>query len=208
MVGDVNLREGVWYESIFSAFITSNPYFTPLGFRVSQRTIELKIYRTTKVSLLIDLLDKAALNVVDDPYLYYLATFKEETGGIPQSEISFLNGIPVLKKAYGYILMKKRGLVKHENTYHASFEIEEIVENPLIPEILEPYSRCRVFLIEMIIYASKIKAMRETLDSDLLNKLKRQVEDSYKIVEKTCFNEKDLKLANELKEMVARWLKR
>jgi hypothetical protein len=209
MVEFLKIREKVWYEGIVSVLAGEQPYFTPLGFQLVNGVVKLKVYSSAKTSSLLTTHPEAVLNITDDPYLFFLSTFKEHTGGIPKDEVEFINGYPVLRKAYGYVMMKRRKFSPQGEVLLFDYNIEKIMDNPLHRGNIEPYSRCRAFLIEMIIYASKIRdvSIKEGA-GDLLNRFEKSLDYSYEIVIKTCMDQAELGIANKLKEMVSGWLRK
>lgn len=205
----MKIRENIWYEAIISAMADEKPYFTPLGFRVVNNVVKLRVYSSAKTSSLLAMNSEVVLNITDDPFLYFLSTFKEETGGIPKEEVGFIEGLPVLLKAYGYVIMRKKKVSQQERVVLFEYDIEKIIDNPSFYTSIEPYSRCRTFLIEMIIYASKIRDVSILPGTgDLLNSFKKSFDYSYEIVEKTCMGQAEIWLANRLKEMVSDWLRK
>ncbi len=205
----MRIRENMWYEAIVSVLADGQPYFTPLGFQIYGNAVKLKVYISARISSLLTTYPNAVLNITDDPHLYFLSTFKEETGGIPKEEVGFIDGLPVLRSAYGYIIARRSKILPQEEVFLFEYRVEKVIENPAYYSSLEPYSRCRAFLIEMIIYASKIREVSSKPErEELQERFEKFFDYSHEVVWKTCMDEAELKLASKLKEMVSGWARK
>lgn len=149
------VRDDVLYEGIVSFKTHDGYYATPMGFRVRNYSVYLKVYHGTQTYSYLSSIPRIVLNVVEDPYVYLHLAFKKETNGLAKVRfIEIDDNTPIIDgaKAYAVLLLKSisRGSV---------YDIFEYFFNGFIyrDHVDEPFSRCRSLAIEALIYLTKIK---------------------------------------------------
>jgi hypothetical protein len=202
------IREGILYEAIISLLDDlGKPYATPSGFWKSNGRILVKFYKGFKTHELLVTVKNPVLNIVRDPLLYYRTAFKAESSGLTPEDyvVDEVNGRVFLRNAEAYLLLDLIRTVDYGKYSLFEYDLREIRVNPHIHLVLEPYSRCYSSLIEMIIYATKIRA-RSQLSTTELETALRSIEYSYNVAVKTCMDSAYMDLANTIRKVVEDWL--
>lgn len=156
----IELREGLLYEGIVSFNANGAPYATPLGFRLlSAREILIELYKGSATSELLPRAERVVINIIREPRIYAATALKDIYAGIYEAifEENEKWGVPVIRGAEAYILMKLSAVEDTGHKLLLRFELQDIERGsgPIIP-----YSRCHTALIESIIYATKVRALR------------------------------------------------
>lgn len=160
VAGPIELKDSLLYEGIATFRTEGAPYATPLGFRpLSQREILMELYKGSVTSELLPRAGKAVINVIREPRVYAATALKDICASTYEVvyEENEKWSMPVIKGAEAYILVKLSAIEDIGNKLLLRFEIQDTERGngPIIP-----YSRCHTALIESIIYATKVRALR------------------------------------------------
>lgn len=201
------IKEGVVYEAIVTLLAGSEPYATPVGFWRLGDEVLIKLYKGSRTHSLLKTVENPVLNVTRDPFLFYRTAFKSESNGLTREDfiIDEEKRVAYLRNAEAYILLKLIGVVEYEHYGLFKYGILEAREGAV--RCVEPYTRCYSSLIEMIVYATKVKAWRDLAGEELEAAL-RSIEDSFRVVSKTCRSRDYLVLAENIRRLVENWLRR
>jgi len=201
---DLLLKDGILYEAVLSArSLSGDPYVAPVGFVKRGNLVEIRAYKNGELSRIISSCNRVALNIAYEPGVFIKTALKREWlyKFNTYEELSLIDDIPLLKKSLGYVILDKVDLEDRGEFFVARYSIREIKVNE--KAALEPYTRCYSSLIEFLIYATKIKHIRDPgIRSDYAGKADKVFE----VISKTC-NEVYMAIAGELRVLVAKWLR-
>jgi hypothetical protein len=207
-VFSVNLiiREGVHYEALLTTTYRGSLYVAPVGFSKKGGKVYIKVYKGGTLEDVVKSVEDVVLLLTFKPELYTAYSLKEEFKKLKEAIDRLLASSepPRLPEVLGYVKLR-RVSVSDEGAYYL------IVYEPLHSElndeaIVEPYTRCYPSIIEMLIYATKIVALMQTLSPNELRELLKRVEVAFEISRKTC-SEEYVNLASEVYNSVMKWAK-
>lgn len=201
----VVIKRGIVYEAIISMLDQGHPYATPVGFQINDDKLVVRFYKGYRTHELLEKTLNPVLNITRDPAVFFKAAFKAETGGLSLEDfiVDEVRGLVYLKNAEAHLVLKLKDIEDHEDYSLFRYEVLEERVNQL--ETLEPYTRCYSSLIELIIYASKVKAWRNLTSSERTEVL-RGVESSTTTALKTCRDSSYMNLLRDLRELIESWL--
>jgi len=200
----VVLRDRVIYEAIVSILDNTSPYATPVGFWKNNGRIWIKFYKGYRTHELLSRENEPVINITRDPLVFFKTAFKPETGGLEPGDYIVDGKSVFLRNAEAYIRLRLAEIVDYSDYSLFGYEILETRLNRSIESLIEPYSRCHSSLIEMIIYATKIKAWQKLTREELETALSG-INNSYIVVSKTCRDSMYLDLARKIMEMIESW---
>lgn len=191
----MNLRDGVLYEGVLSVLYKGAIYAAPVGFRKSGKFIAMKIYKGGQLERVVKELDEVIINVTHDPTSLMIFAFKGLMRNNESMNTYFriIDNRPVLINGYGFLVLRKTGIVDQGDYYQVEYEIRSI--EPLGNDEIEPYTRCYSSMIEIAIYLSKLMALKN--DHTTYMEYAKRIEIARDVVLKTC-NEEYLGILDEI----------
>lgn len=197
------IKNGVLYEAILTAMYTNELYAAPVGFIKRNNEVWIKAYKGSKLSEVVSSCNVVVLNVTHEPELFVKTALKGER--IVQfdasREITVVDGLPLFTRGIYHIVLEKADIVDCGEYIIAKYVIKET--RPSNSAEIEPYSRCYSSLIELLIYATKAKGVKDyEKKSQYANKAERFLE----IISKTC-SEEYIDVAKRLQVLIGRWLR-
>lgn len=201
------IRDGVLYEAILSTLVDESIYLAPIGFTKSEDRIHIRIYKGGLLEEAVLKARKIVLNITYSPVIYAYTSLKTEFNGLNKlRELITHNekhGLPLLSNSIGYIVLERRQILDHGEYYLIEYQVLDKWLNEKI--VLEPYSRCYTALIEILVYATKIKALKDRVDKETLDRYRSIIEYNMEVTRKTC-SIQELLLVEEIKSWVEKWL--
>ncbi|MEZ0394175.1 MAG: DUF447 domain-containing protein [Desulfurococcaceae archaeon] len=197
------IEEGVVYESIASFYdLSGSPRAVPLGFVARGEAIELRIYRGRALESM-EPGKGLVLNMTDDSLLFAEALF-----GLGFARLSFVesrcSGAPRIAEAHAYI--------DAEVAEVGEGEPATVLLRPLCYEWANrpprPYTRANSHLIEVLIYATKVRAFAEAGDERSARAAYERIAQSLEIIEKVSRGSAYWEAARRVAEEARRWLSR
>lgn len=193
------IRDNVLYEAILTACY-NGPYVAPVGFVKRGDTVEIRVYKGGKLLEVVGSCDTIALNVVHEPSTFIMATLKRISPFDPNRDFMYIGELPILAKSIGYLVLSKLNITDYGEYVTAKYTIQEIKVNA--KAVIEPYSRCYGSLIELLIYATKVKGVK---DREAKLRYANKAEELFEVISKTCSGEYT-DIANTLRVLIAKWL--
>jgi hypothetical protein len=207
-VTSVNLviKEGVHYEALLVTTYRGSLYVAPVGFSRGGSRVYIRVYKGGTLEDVVKSVEDVVLLLTFKPELYTAYSLKEEFKKLKETIDRLLasSEIPRLPEVLGYVRLRRVN-ISDEGAYY--LVVYESLHYELNNEaIVEPYTRCYPSIIEMLIYATKIVVLMQTLSSSELRELLKRVKMSFEISRKTC-SEEYVNLASEIYDSVMKWVK-
>ncbi len=201
------IRDGVLYEAVLSTLLDDSIYLAPIGFTKSGNRIYTKIYKGGLLEKAVLKAHRIALNITYSPTIYTYTSLKAEFNGLNKLRELVIydekHGLPLLSNSIGYIVLERSQIVDQGEYYSIEYEIIDKWLNKEV--VLEPYTRCYTAIIEILVYATKIKALKDRADEKTLNKYRNIIEYNIEVTRKTC-SLHELLLVEQIQSWVEKWL--
>lgn len=159
---EVEIKDNVLYEGVFSFKTPSGYYATPLGFRKKGGLVHVNVYKTSRTYVFLSMNNRVVLNIVYDPYVYLYTALKDETNGL--NKVAFYegpDGLPRVKDSIAHLVLSIVDKVDVGESVNFIYGIEKIERGNVT---IEPYSRCVGLSIEALVYLTKIKHISGTTE--------------------------------------------
>lgn len=193
------IRDNVLYEAVLTAYF-NGPYIAPIGFVKRGDVVEIRVYKGGRLLEVVSSCDTVALNVVHEPGVFVMATLKQMLGFDASRDLVYVGELPVLAKSIGYLVLSRVNITDCGEYVTVRYIVKEVKVNAKAE--IEPYSRCYGSLIELLIYATKVKGIR---DREVKLHYANKAEGLFEVISKTCSGEYT-DMANRLRVLIAKWL--
>jgi len=200
---ELYIRDGVLYEGLISTTYRGEQYFAPVGFIKDNNRVFIKVYKGGLLEEVVLNTSLFALNIVFKPDYYAAFSLKKELGGESVSQKTWIRGqqsLPILTDSLGYLVLVKENIVDNGEYYDVEFRIVDRGVNS--DAYIEPYSRCYGSIIEILVYATKIKALRSRAQREVLSNFLEYIDFNKNIAYKTCSQE-----YKSLVDKILRWIR-
>ncbi|MCI4461628.1 MAG: DUF447 family protein [Thermogladius sp.] len=198
----IRLVGDVVYESIASAYAGGGVYYTPLGFRPEGLRFQAKVYPETGLYSIVDKVGFIVLNLTRNPVHYLLSSFKKEF----KPNLAFTKArcvdAPRLAGAEAYVETIVAGV--RELSGLKIVELEPVCLDT--GALLTPYSRADAMLIEMIVYATKIRAFKSKGDEVSAGYYANLFKEARSILERVAGSKSYRGMADFLSGVVSKWV--
>jgi|GEM_PF-4105017 len=198
----IHLVGDVVYESIASAYAKGGVYYTPLGFKPVGLRFQAKVYPETRLYNIVDEVGFIVLNLTRNPVHYLLSSFKKEF----KPKLAFTKArcvdAPRLAGVEAYVETIVAGV--RELSGLKIVELEPVCVDT--GDLLTPYSRADAMLIEMIVYATKIRAFKSKGDEVNAGYYANLFKEARSILERVAGSKSYREMADFLSGVVSKWV--
>lgn len=160
LLRDLGFIPGCIFEVIVSTQGDGGPNAAPMGVTLlSEEEITIRPFKTTRTYRNLMATGCAVLNVTDDPYLFYLATFKDRVG-FPEElfEEAEVVSAPRIKGCGAYIEVTVSEIKEGDVRAAITCKVEHVTSSRVMPKA---YCRARFAVIESLVHATRVIEFRK-----------------------------------------------
>jgi|Deesub1362B_J571_1020462.scaffolds.fasta_scaffold00005_218 hypothetical protein len=204
VLDEIGFIDGLHIEALVSTIDEEGmANLAPIGVRRIGDKLYMKIYKDTQTYTNLVSRDLALINITDNVEYYYIATFRDDEA-IILLDHPLDNGLPPLRDADAYIVVKKEDFEDYNEFIIIKFKVIDIQIKKGFPRLI---TRCKNAIIESLIHATRIRVFLERGDIDKVTRLKHLISHYKDIINRICPSKPYGMIMDDLERMIREWEK-